>query len=286
MKFHPLIHPFIQPLMALVFGMVAAGAGAAEPLKIGVSAVTAPSIEVAAAQARQQGLEVQVVEFSDWTAPNTALAAGDLDVNFFQHIPFLNNAIAQRGYRFKAIDVGMLANIGLFSKKFQALGDIAPRSRVAIYDDVTNQGRHLLFLQKLGLITLKDPSNVFSTVHDIASNPLDLQFVEIPGPQLARALDDVDVAVGAPLYFVAAGQLDVASSGLAYSGAEDVQYAMHFVVRAPQAARKGDADTDTVDPRVRAFIDIYHQSDAVRQHIHAAQGNDARLYALPWLAAK
>ncbi|THT99977.1 MetQ/NlpA family ABC transporter substrate-binding protein [Lampropedia puyangensis] len=256
---------------------LSASAWAAGPLKVGVSAVTAPSLEAAAQEARRQGLDVQVVEFSDWTAPNAALNAGDLDANFFQHLPFLGNAIEKAGYQLRPVGVGLLTNIGVFSRKYTSLSAIPEGATVSVYDDVTNQGRHLLFLQKLGLIELKDPSNRFSTIHDIAHNPKKLKLIEIPGPQLARALADVDMAVGAPLYFVAAGQLDVASSGLAYSGAEDVQYAIHFV------ARKNANGSDAVDPRLQQLIDIYQNSDVVRQKIFETQGRDARLYSLPWL---
>lgn len=252
---------------------VAAVALHAQPLKIGVSAVTAPSLEVAAAEARRQGLEVQVIEFSDWTTPNEALAAGDLDANYFQHLPFLENVVKARGYRFKVVGVGLLTNIGLFTKKFASIDAISDGARISVYDDVTNQGRHLLFLQKLGLIRLKEPDNAFSTVHDIVENPRKLRFVEIPGPQLARALDDVDLAVGAPMFFVSAGQLDIAASALAYSGSEDIKYAIHFVARDDESA---------TDPRLRKLIQIYQQSPIVRAHIHDSQGRDERLYTLAW----
>lgn len=267
-------------VLALATGALLAGTAVAAPLKVGVSAVTAPSLEAAAEVARQQGLDVQVVEFSDWTAPNAALNAGDLDANFFQHLPFLNNANEKAGYQLRPVGLGLLTNIGVFSKKYNNIAEIEGGATVSVYDDVTNQGRHLLFLQKLGLITLKDPSNIFSTIHDIQDNPKKLRFVEIPGPQLARALADVDVAVGAPLFFVAAGQLDVASSGLAYSGAEDVQYAIHFV------ARKQADGSDAVDPRLLQLIEVYQHSTEVRQKIFETQGRDERLYALPWLNAK
>lgn len=269
----------LQKLLPLIFGIgitVAATYSVAAPLKVGVSAVTAPSLEVAAQEARKQGIDVQVVEFSDWTTPNEALAAGDLDANFFQHIPFLNNAVKNRGYRFKVVDVGLLTNVGVFSKKYKSLSDVPQDATVSVYDDVTNQGRQLIFLQKLGLIRLKQPDNAFSSVNDIADNPRRLKFVEIPGPQLARALADVDLAVGAPLFFVAAGQQDIASGGLAYSGAEDVQYAIHFITRA----------ADSVDPRLTKLIGIYQQSDVVRKQLHDSNGKDSRLYTLPWLNNK
>lgn len=254
-------------------GLAMSMAAQAAPLKIGVSAVTAPSLETAAAEAKKQGLEVEVIEFSDWTAPNEALAAKDLDANYFQHLPFLDNAAKARGYHFKVADVGFLMNVGLFSRTIQALEAVPEGATISVYDDVTNQGRQLLFLQKLGLIRVKNPEDAFSTVHDITENPRKLKFVEVPGPQLARALDDVDLAVGAPLFFVAAGRSDVASGGLAYSGAEDEKYAIHFVTRA------GEPE----DPRLRQLIRLYHESPVVRAQIHESLGKDEKLYTLPWL---
>lgn len=254
-------------------GLTLAVAAQAAPVKIGVSAVTAPSLEATAAEARKQGLDVEVIEFSDWTTPNEALASGDLDANYFQHLPFLENAVKVRGYRFKVADVGFLMNVGVFSKSIRSLDAVPDGATVSVYDDVTNQGRQLLFLQKLGLIKLKNPEDSFSTVYDITENPRKLKFVEIPGPQLARALDDVDLAVGAPLFFVAAGRSDVASSGLAYSGAEDEKYAIHFVVR----------DGEPADPRLQQVIRIYQDSLVVRAQIHESLGKDEKLYTLPWL---
>ena len=101
---------------ATVCAAPAAGAQtpATAPLRIGVTPGSlADSVEVAAKEARQQGLEVQVIEFTDWTTPNTALAAGDIDLNYFQHQAFLNNAIQERGYPLVSVGVGLLPNIGL-----------------------------------------------------------------------------------------------------------------------------------------------------------------------------
>ena len=249
-----------------------AGSALAAPLKIGVSAVTAPSLEVAAAEAKKQGLDVQVIEFSDWTLPNTALAAGDLDANYFQHLPFLAEATKAKGYRFKVIDAGLLINQGLFSRKIKSISAIPNGATISVYDDATNQTRQLHFLQTLGLVKLKDGTNALASIHDIVDNPRKLKFIEAPGPQLARAFDDVDLSVGAPLYFVAAGRQDVATNALAYSGAEDLKYAIHFVSREDNAN----------DPRLKQLAHIYQTSPAVQAQIHNALAKNAKLYILPW----
>lgn len=249
-----------------------AGSAFAVPLKIGVSAVTAPSLEVAAAEAKKQGLDVEVIEFSDWTLPNTALASGDLDANYFQHLPFLDAASKAKGYRFKVVDSGLLINLGLFSKNIKSIGAIKNGATISVYDDATNQTRQLSFLQKLGLIRLKDGAGALASIHDIADNPKKLKFIEVPGPQLARAFDDVDLAVGASLFFVAAGRQDIATGALAYSGVEDLKYAIHFV------AREDNAN----DPRLKKLIQIYQTSPAVQAQIHNALAKDDKLYTLSW----
>jgi D-methionine transport system substrate-binding protein len=200
------------------------------------------------------------------------LAAGDLDANYFQHLPFLDAATKAKGYRFKVVDSGLLINLGLFSRNIKSLDGIKNGATISVYDDATNQTRQLHFLQKLGLIKLKENATALASIHDIADNPKKLKFVEAPGPQLARAFDDVDLSVGASLFFVAAGRQDIATSALAYSGAEDLKYAIHFVAREENAQ----------DPRLKKLAHIYQTSPAVQAQIHNSLAKDAKLYTLPW----
>ncbi len=117
-------------------------ARAAGSLKVGVTpGAYADSVIAAAADAKARGLDVQAIEFSDWTTPNLALDSGDIDVNYFQHRPFLDNAIKARGYRFTDVGVGTLANIGLYSLKHKSFAEIPDRGSVAIADDPVNEGR-------------------------------------------------------------------------------------------------------------------------------------------------
>ncbi len=257
----------------------AAGAGAQTaspaPLRIGVTPGSlADSVEVAAQEARRQGLDVKVIEFTDWTTPNTALAAGDIDLNYFQHQAFLDNAIRERGYPLASVAVGLLPNIGLYSLKVQRFADLKEGARVGVANDPVNQGRGLWLLQKAGLIQLKPGVGQRGTVNDIVANPRRLRFAEIEGPQLVRALDDLDLAQGYPAHFVNAGRPQVAGSALLYSGIDDLDYAIRFVARKDRA---GDA-------RIQRFVQIYQQSPAVRDRIHQSFAGDDRLYSLPWLA--
>jgi D-methionine transport system substrate-binding protein len=250
------------------------GLALAAPLKIGVTpGAYADSIQAAALEAKKEGLEVQVVEFSDWTTPNLALASKDLDANYFQHKAFLDNAIKERGYPFQVIGVGILPNIGLYSARYKQFADLPAGARVAIASDPVNQGRGLLLLQKAGLIKLRAGVGFLGGLADIAENPKKLKFTEVEGPQLVRVIDDVDLSQGYPHFIVAAKTFD-AGSALLFSGIEDTQFALRFV------ARKDNAD----DPRLKRFVQIYQQSPAVRAQISKSYANNGKLYNLAWLA--
>ena len=171
-----------------------------EELVIGISPSFAAPLQVAFDEAKQQGLNVKLVEFSDWNTPNITLNHGDIDANFFQHQPFLENSLKETGFKLKSFAVGAATHVGLYSKKYKSFDELPQKARVVIPNDPVNQGRALLLLQQAKLITLKDPNNYLSKISDIATNPKALAFVEVEGPQTARALDDVDLAFGYPHY--------------------------------------------------------------------------------------
>ncbi len=253
--------------------LAATGVAQAETIKVGVvPGVYADSIEAVVPEAKAKGLDIQVVEFSDWTTPNIALQSGDIDVNYFQHQPFLNNAIKERGYDFVSAGIGVLANIGIYSLKYENFADVPQNAKVAIANDPVNQGRGLLLLQKAGLIKLKDGVGFKGTLDDIVDNPKKLTFNEVEGPQLARVTGDVDLAQGYPHFIVASKAFDP-SSGLIYSGVDDKQFAIIFAVQ------KQKAD----DAGIKELVTLYQNSPAVRAAISKAFANDQKLYTLPWL---
>ena len=112
---HYLSHPVKALALALgLFSSITFGADA--PLKVGTTAAFAIPLEAAVEEANKQGLKVELVEFTDWIAPNVSLAAGDIDVNYFQHIPFLENAKAAAGFDLVPFAPGIINNVGLYSK--------------------------------------------------------------------------------------------------------------------------------------------------------------------------
>ncbi len=263
------------PGRVAVFLMAALAAGpAAAELRIGVTpGALADSIQVAATEAKAKGLDVRIVEFSDWTTPNVALDSGDLDLNYFQHQAFLDNAVRQNGFKLKSVGLGLLPNIGLYSERYTRLTDLPAGAKVAVANDPVNQGRGLALLAAGGLVTLREGVGAKATLDDIAANPRKLKFVEIEGPQLVRAVADVDLAQGYPAHYVNAGRGDFAGKALLYSGVSDTVFAIRFVARAD----RGDT------PEIRQFIDLYQTSPAVRARIDAAFAHNPALYSLPWL---
>jgi D-methionine transport system substrate-binding protein len=235
-------------------------ADAAQPLRVGTSSgPIAEIIQFAAARAKEKGLDVQIVEFSDWITPNEALQSGDIDANLFQHIPFLNAAIESRGYKFTPIAPTYVLPVGLYSKKIAKLEDVHEGSTVAVANDPVNEARGLLLFEKVGLIKLREGAGEKANVQDIVENRKKLKFLEIEAPQLPRVLDDVELAQVSISYLIGAGGNP--ESLLAADGFGDPRYALQFVVRTD---RKDDE-------RLARFVAIY-RSDEVKEYIRKKYG--------------
>ncbi|MFL1804316.1 MetQ/NlpA family lipoprotein [Plesiomonas shigelloides] len=166
-------------------------------IKVGViSGAEEQVAEVAKKVAKQQyDLDVELVSFSDYITPNAALADGSLDVNAFQHKPYLDQQIADRGYKLAVVGNSFVYPIAGYSKKIKNVSELADGASVALPNDPTNLGRSLLLLQAQGLIKLKDGSGLNATLLDVVDNPKKLKLVELEAPQLPRSLDDVDLAI-------------------------------------------------------------------------------------------
>lgn len=181
--------------LALAAGLSPAALAQDKPIKIGVTAGPHAQIfEQVKKVAEKQGLKLQVVEFSDYVQPNAALASGDLDANSYQHKPYLDAQIKDRGYPFAVAANTVTFPIGLYSKKVKKLADLKEGARFGIPNDPTNGGRVLLLLADKGIIKLKDGVGVKASVIDVVENPKKLKFVEIDAAQLPRSLPDLAAA--------------------------------------------------------------------------------------------
>lgn len=243
---------------------------ASDELVIGISPSFAKPLQVAAIEAKQQGLNVKLVEFSDWNTPNITLNHGDIDANFFQHQPFLDNAKKETDFKIKAFAKGAATHVGLYSKKIKSFDELKDHAKVVVPNDPVNQGRALLLLQQAKLITLKNPENYLSSLKDIATNPKNLQFVEVEGPQTARAIDEVDLAFGYPHYLRLAKTADP-EQALLFDSNADTRYAILFAVR---------DDYQDKNDKLKKFVEIYQNSTKVKQALDQDFG--AKLWFPGW----
>ena len=245
-----------------------------DEIVIGISPPFAKPLQVAVDEAKKDGIHVRLVEFSDWNTPNITLNHGDIDANYFQHQPFLTNAIKEADYKIKPIAHGIATHVGLYSKKYTNLQDVPNGAQVVLPNDPVNQGRALLLLQQVKLISLKDPNNHLSNLQDIARNPKNFKFVEVEGPQTARAVDEADLVFSYPHYLRLAGTLDP-NDALAFDDTTSNLYAILFVVR---------DDYETQHPekaeQLKKFIHIYQNSAQVKQAINAEVGE--KLWFAGW----
>lgn len=268
------LHLRLRPLLA--GGLLAfAGSILAAPtshIRIGVNdSPQNAAIEVAAQRAAEKGIDVEIVSFSDWNTPNLALNNGDIDVNYFQHQPFLENAKAQNGYDLVPIGYGVQNKVGLYSNRITSFAQVKDGDTVAVADDPVNQGRGLHLYQQAGLLKLREGAGPKAGLPDIADNPKHLKFIELPGPQLARVLDDVTIAQSYPSHMLAAGKDP--NNALLFSNDQESGplYALRFVV----------TSKNVKNPAILEFIHIFQTDPQVLAAIQKAYGNP-QLYSLAW----
>jgi D-methionine transport system substrate-binding protein len=228
----------------------------AEDIKVGVTpGEHAQIMEKVKEVSAQKGLNIEILEFSDYVVPNQALADGDLNANSFQHQPYLDNQIADRGFDLVSVGKTITTPMGVYSKKVKSLGELADGAIVAIPNDPTNGGRALLVLAKEGLIKVNPAVGLKAGPADVIENPKNIQFSELDAAQLPRSLDDVGAAVINTNYALEAG-LHPKTDAIAIEGGES-PYANLIVVRS--------ADKDA--PWVKTLVEAYHD-DSIKAFIN------------------
>lgn len=212
-------------------------------------------MEYASKEAAKQGLTVNIKTFSDYVTPDQALAAGDIDLNSFQHGPFLQAFNEKNGTHLVSIGNTYLAPLRVYSNKITSIKDVPDGAKVSIPNDPSNGGRALLLLDHNGLLKLKpgtDPTK--ATINDIAENPKKLEIIELEAAQLPRSLDDVTISVINAGYAKSAN-LD---SKKALATEDNTSPYVNII-----AAREQDKD----NPTYQKFVKIF-QSDNVRKYIN------------------
>ena len=239
-----------KTLTAIALAAAALGANAADAvLKVAATAVPhAEILNFVKPQLKAQGVDLQVKEFSDYVQPNIAVEDKQLDVNFFQHQPYLDSFNKDRKTSLVAVpdDKVHVEPFGAYSSKIKNIKDLKDGASVAIPNDPSNGGRALILLAKQGLIELKDPKSLTPTPLDVVKNPKKLKFRELEAPLLPRALNDVDLALINTNYAIEA-KLNPTQDALFIEGA-DSPYTNIVVSRTDRAQ----------DPTIAKLIKALH----------------------------
>jgi len=251
-------------LAAMVLLGGASGATAETLLKVGASPVPhAEILRVVAPTLEKQGIALRIVEFQDYVQPNLALDAGELDANYFQHIPYLESFSRERNLKLTYTAKVHIEPLGLYPGKAKSLKGLKEGTTIAIPNDPTNGGRALLLLQAAEILGVRKEAGIKPTVQDIIQNPKKLKIVELEAAQLPRSLPDVDAAVINGNYAIQAGLNPVKDSLLLENA--DSPYVNVLAVRIRDRERpalKGLAAALT-GKEVREFILRKYQGSVV-----------------------
>jgi ABC-type metal ion transport system, periplasmic component/surface antigen len=229
------------------------------PIRVGATPVPHSEIlEVAKEILKDRGYELEIVEFTDYVQPNLALDSGELDANFFQHVPYLDEFNDSHGLNLISVGAIHYEPFGLFPGRTKSLEDLANGASIAVPNDTTNEARALLLLESLGYITLSPGVGLVATVADIVSNPKGLKIVELEAAQIPRSLADVDLAVINGNYAIQAG-LNALTDALAIEDKDSLAASTFANI---VAVRNGNQGNDVIT----ALLDALY-SDEVRKFV-------------------
>jgi len=206
--------------------------------------------------AARDGLILRVIEFRDYIQPNAALAAGDLDANSYQHQPFLDQQVRDRGLRIVSVGKTLVFPMGIYSRRHRSLADVPAGGRIAIPNDPTNGGRALVLLANNGAFRLRDGADFRASVADITENPKRLRIVELEAAQIPRALEELEAAAINTNFAIPAG-LNPVRDSIALESA-DSPYANVIAVR----------EQDRNAPWVRRLVAAY-QNQEIKDFVQA-----------------
>ena len=211
----------------------------------------------------KQGVDLQVIEFSDYVKPNLSLNDKELDANFFQHVPYLEKFASERKLALVSLVKVHIEPMGVYSKKLKDIKQVPEGSKIAIPNDPTNGGRALSILEKAGLIKLRSGVGISGTPGDITDNPKKLEIIEVEAAMLPRNLDDVALAV-INSNFALQANLNPTKDAL-FIEPKDSPYANIVAVRKgdetrPEIEKLKDAITS---PEVKKFIEEKYKGAVV-----------------------
>lgn len=236
------------------------GAAAAGNAVVKVGATPVPHAEilnfVKDNLATKEGLTIEIVEFNDYVQPNVALNDGQIDANFFQHVPYMEDFGKQKGIDMVAVADVHIEPLGIYSSKVKSIAEVPNNAVVAIPNDATNGGRALQLLATQGLVKLTEGVGAAATVRDIVENPKQLQIEELEAAQLPRSLPDTTLSVINTNYALEA-DLKPAQDALALEAGQNNPYANVLTVL---KTREADPNVQKLaklltSPEVKKFIE-------------------------------
>lgn len=240
--------------------LTACGSGSEAPdetasIIIGVSSEPhATLVELVVDDLKEEGVDVEIVEFTDYVTPNTSLNDGDIDANFFQHGPYLEDFVENQGMKLVSLGGVHIEPMALYSSSITSIEELKDGSEISIPNDNVNGGRALLLLEANGLIKLKEDAGLNATENDIVDNPKNLKINPLEAAFLPRTLDEVDAAIINGNYALEAG-LNPVGDGLIIEDA-DSPYVNVVVVR------EGEEEEEKFTKLLNAL-----QSDKVKTYI-------------------
>ena len=254
------------PLIAALAGC-AGSAGDAEkgtadnPVKLGVVGASDPYWEIYKKAAADEGISVDIVDFTEYPQPNPALSEGEIDLNQFQHIVYLGQYNEASGENLVPVGATAIYPLALYSTKYDSVKDIEKGDTVAIPNDESNLSRALLVLQSAGLVELKDGGSIFSTVDDVDTEKSTVKVTTLEASLTATSLPDVAAAIINNDFVADAGlTFDDAIAQDDPADANALPYVNIF------AARAGDKDNETFKKLVSIYQDTKTVTDAVQEN--------------------
>ena len=248
--------------LALSLALTAAVGVASANTKLVVGASATPHAEILEAAKpilAEKGIDLEIVIFDDYVQPNLQLEAGDLDANYFQHIPYLENFNEEQGTHLVNAGGIHYEPFGIYPGTKSSLDDIAEGDTIAVPNDTTNEARALLLLQDNGILKLKDGAGLTATVLDIEENPYNVEILELEAAQVPRVKDEVAFVVLNGNYALDAG-FSVAKDSLAYEKSDSDAAKTYVNVI---AVKEGNENSEKIQALVAAL-----KSDTIRQYIN------------------
>ena len=256
--------------LALILALSLTACGAKKSTAITVAASPTPHaeiLEVAKEVLAKEGYELEITEFVDYVQPNLVVEEGELLANYFQHQPYLDDFNVQNETHLVTVAAIHYEPLGIYPGKTANLADLKEGAQVAVPNDTTNEARALLLLETNGLIKIDPAAGLAATKNDIIENPLNLDIVELEAAQLARSLQDVDIAVINGNYAIEAG-LNASSDALAKEEKDSLAATTYANILVVKAGNEKNADIQALakalkSDEVKAFIEETYQGAVV-----------------------